>query len=1036
MARVISVLQRAHSIATVSRKLISGIAAVVLLLGLATTASAQQSSGSIRGTVDGADSATVVEVVDTTRGITKSEGTESDGSFRFDGLTPGTYEVRVLAGGQVVDTHVAKVRLGATTTLSMATTAEAIEEIVTTGKRIKAIDTSIAESGLVIDAETLLELPVMRDLSSVAMLAPGVTRGDYRFGGAGGKNDGIVSFAGASIAENTSFVNGLNLTNFRTGVGFSQVPFEFYETLQVKTGGYSAKYGRSLGGVMNARTKSGSNEFHAGVNMYYEKQMDESPETYLAANKQDAEDETNYDVFVSGPIWKDHLFFYALYSDNNLDKTYAGNTSERGFDYSVDQGFWGVKLDAYITDNHHLELTAFSDEREGIEANFGFDPSTGSFGAYLGDTVYNEGGKNWIATYTGDFTDNLSISVSYGENEANRTTDSATGHLPVVYEYQDGFVAVGDWTSFNIEVGDDKREMSRVDINWQVGRDHSLTFGIDNETNTADNFTINSGGVYWLRDPTNDYNACTPAECPSGANVRRRTYASGGSFETSSNAFYIQDVWEVSDNLTLELGLRNESFENLNGEGNVFVKVDNQLAPRLAVVWDPSGEGTSKFFANYGLYYLPIAANTNIRMSGGEVYIHEYFDWDGTSVDAEEVPTGLPSSPYNTIVYGNGEVPDTRSVTDNNIEPMYQSEIILGYTRFLDSGSSVGIKGIYRNLETTIEDVAIDAAVNTYYAGNWDTSVNAGDAFDPLNPTTTGCGDDGDGNSTRDCNSMDYFTGFHQYVLTNPGNAMSVYIPEQGETILLSTAELGYPLAERQYVAFELNYDRPFDGQFGMNLSYTWAHSWGNHEGYVQSDIGQDDAGITQNFDQPGMTDFSYGNLPNDRRHTIKGYGTYQLDNGLRFGAGIMWQSGRPKSCFGVHPTDVFAAAYGAFSFYCDQDGPDMVPGTGEPFVTDPDTGELVPDDVAVYIGTPSGRGKAGRTPDILNVDMNVQYTMDLGGTDVLLSLDMFNVFNSQNATVINEIAETFSGTPDVNYNKIRQYQQPRWLRLSARVRF
>ena len=62
------------------------------------------------------------------------------------------------------------------------------------------------------------------------------------------RTSGNVAFAGASIAENTSYVNGLNLTNFRTGVGFSKVPFEFYETMQVKTGGYSVKYGRSTGG--------------------------------------------------------------------------------------------------------------------------------------------------------------------------------------------------------------------------------------------------------------------------------------------------------------------------------------------------------------------------------------------------------------------------------------------------------------------------------------------------------------------------------------------------------------------------------------------------------------------------------------------------------------------------------------------------------------------------------------------------------------------------------------------------------------------
>ena len=177
---------------------------------------------------------------------------------------------------------------------------------------------------------------------------------------------------------------------------------------------------------------------------------------------------------------------------------------------------------------------------------------------------------------------------------------------------------------------------------------------------------------------------------------RAQTYvvvptSSGGSFETNSNAYYIQDVWEVNDKWTLELGIRNENFENLNGEGNTFVEVKDQWAPRLAAVWDPSGEGRQKIFANYGLYYLPIAANTNIRMSGGETYIHDYFDWDGVSQDAQFVPTNLGAQ-YDQVVFGNGEVPDTRSVTDNNIEPMYQSEFILGYQHFLDSGIELGVK--------------------------------------------------------------------------------------------------------------------------------------------------------------------------------------------------------------------------------------------------------------------------------------------------------------------------------------------------------
>jgi outer membrane receptor protein involved in Fe transport len=962
-----------------SRMLTRGLLAVVAILGLVTSAVAQQTSGSIRGEVYGADAGVTVEVVNEGTGVSKSESPDASGAFRIDGLQPGSYEVRVLSGGRVVDSQVVSVSLGGATTVWMATTEEMIEEIVTTGRRVSAIDTSIAESGLVIDTEVLLEMPVQRDLASVALLAPGASLGDYRFG-RGGQVGGIVSFAGASIAENTSFINGLNTTNFRTGVGFSQVPFEFYETIQIKTGGYSAKYGRSLGGVMNARTKSGSNDWKFGGNVYYQTDLDTSQPTYLAANDVDDNENTTFDVYASGPIIKDRLFFYALYSDDTFDQRYAGVESGRDYDYNVDEGFWGVKIDGYLTDNHHFEYTAFSDERTGVEAAFGFDADTNTRGAYIGDTNFEEGGMNWIASYTGDITDTFQISLSYGENEANRTTAPASADIPVVYQYVGGFEPLGEWSNFTVEAGDDKREMTRADISWQLGN-HTLEAGIDIEDTTSNNSTVNSGGVYWLLDPTNVYNACSPTDCPQGANVRRRTYESGGTFDTSSEAWYIQDIWNINENWTIELGLRNETFENLNGEGNVFVSVDDQWAPRFAAVWDPSGQGRQKVFFNYGLYYIPIAANTNIRMAGGETYIHDYFDWDGVSVDGQFVPQGLGPQ-YDQIVFGNGEVPDTRSVTDVNLEPMYQSELILGYQHFLDSGVELGVKGIYRNIETTIEDVAIDAAVIDYYnsTGTWDAALAGGDTVE------------------------DVFGGFHQYVLTNPGNAMRVYIPEQEEFIDLTAAQLNYPEAERQYAAVEFTFRRPFDGTWGLWGSYTWAHSWGNHEGYVKSDNGQDDAGITTNFDQPGLVTASRGNLPNDRRHTVKLYGTYALENGLRFSSNMLWQSGRPRNCFGVNPYDDFAAAYGAASHYCD--------------------GEAVP------------RGSLGTTPDVTQIDLNAQYAMDVGRTNILWSLDLFNVFNSQNPLLYNEIGETDAGLPNEDFNKIRQYQRPRAIRLSMRLAF
>ena len=96
----------------------------------------------------------------------------------------------------------------------------------------------------------------------MALLAPGVVKGDAGFGG--------ISFGGSSVAENAFYINGLNVTDFYNRNGFSEAPFAFYQEFQVKTGGYSVEFGRTTGGVINAVTRSGTNEFEFGAEVTLE----------------------------------------------------------------------------------------------------------------------------------------------------------------------------------------------------------------------------------------------------------------------------------------------------------------------------------------------------------------------------------------------------------------------------------------------------------------------------------------------------------------------------------------------------------------------------------------------------------------------------------------------------------------------------------------------------------------------------------------------------------------------------------------------
>jgi len=944
---------------------------------------ADDTTGQVRGKVIGSGDSVEMQSVD--RGISYGASV-SGGNFSVRSLPPGDYEIRLRSGGQLVDEQTISVGLGSATIVTLG---NSMEEVVVQGTRVAAVDTAIAESGMVISTDELTELPVARSLSSVTLLAPGVIRGDNAFGN-------NTSFAGSSVAENTSYINGLNTTNFRNGLGFSVVPFEFYESIQVKTGGYSAKYGRSTGGVINSITKSGSNEFKFGANAYMSGLMGTGKDTYGSYNKKDVSKGQTYDVWASGALWKDRVFFYVLGSNVGSEVEAYGKIGGLAYFGDNSTTFWGAKIDAYITDDHHIEYTAFTDERNLKEFPYLYtyeEDDDGSVRDALGDgfgqTTYRRGGDNWIATYTGRFGDRVELSVSYGENEANRTTQGATDNLPVLVAWtpDGGFDVSQGFNPFPslVDVGNDKREMLRANLSFDFG-DHVLEVGIDNEENTAVAATQFAGGFYYLLDPTGLYTALAypdngfSTEDNPVSNVRQRNYSVGGSFNTESEAYYIQDTWYVNDRLTLELGVRNESFVNNNSNGLPFVEIEDQIAPRFSAVFDPTGEGTSKLFASWGRYYLPIAANTNIRLAGGETYIHSWFPWDGVSRDEFDTPIFDAANPFDyTQVFADGDVPDTRGLTDANIEPMYQEELVLGYEVALDNGWTLGAKAMTRDLIVSIEDVAIDAGVIRYYnsTGTWDEAAAGGTV-------------------------EEVFTGFHQYVLTNPGNDMRIYIPEQDEFIDLSSEILDYPRAKRKYRAFELTAEKMAENWYVM-ASYTLASSKGNNEGYVRSDNGQDDAGLTTNFDQPGLTDFGYGYLPNHRRHTLKVFGNYRfadIANGsLRVGFNSSWTSGRPKNCFGQHPTDAFAAQYGDESFFCD--------------------------------GEESPRGSLGYTSDIFRFDVAAQYTFEMGDSELDLSLDIFNLFNLQKPTEVNESES--SGGVNPYSGLTTSYQSPRSYRVSLR---
>ena len=1008
----------------------------------ATPAAAQDytnvtASGRVQGTNGEPVANATVEVVSEAQGFTRTATVDNGGTFRVAQLPPGRYTFTVTAPG--FDTYTESgVLINQQSAANQFTlspeTATTGGDIVVTAGRVQVADFDRTTVGTVINLGELAQrVPVARDIASVVLLSPGTVAGDTAFGN-------FPTISGSSIAENQFFINGLNITNFRTQIGAVTIPFDFYETVEVKNGGFQAEFGRATGGIINATTKSGSNEFKGGIFFNWEPDelRSDSPNTLIEDHDVREFDRTEAVFQLSGPIIKDRLFFYGIYTSRDVmtkrgitalaSGSTPANPTLLGTQYFVERSrspFWGGKLDAIITDGHRLEGTFFDTRNLTQRDIYGtaasgrrYNPATNDPGNYASSTVFRTGGINYVGRYTGTFAPWLTVSAAYGVNEDRDTIEPTNPDVPSVIDQRGGgSVSIGNATA-NSDVSRDRREFYRgdVDLFFNFLGSHHIRGGYDRENLSTDITTTSNGigQVTLLTGSAGDAFGIT-----SGTYAQVRFFQNGGGFTSKNEAFYVQDNWSLFNNrLALQLGIRNDKFSNQTIDGTTFYKSGDQWGPRLGFSADPFGDNTTKVYGSFGRYFLPIAANTNNRLGGAELDQERFFRFTGLDANnspilsTQLVPTGgspcLNGLTGSCIVRANGEPGDPRSLIAGNLESQSLDEYILGIERRVGK-FRFNLFGVWRDLNASLEDSAVDPAIRAYCAS--DPSVTAA--------------------QRTFCNSN--WNGTHQYVLINPGNNAVVTLsdPLPGETNLrtvdLSAQALGYPRAVRYYRAVTLQVQRDFDGTWGGEFSYTWSDLRGNTEGGVRSDNGQDDTGATVDFDLPGLADGTYGFSPNHRRHNFKLFGSYAPTPWLTLGVNAQAVSPRKFGCLGTVPAsrDPDAAAfYGANGTYCNLNA------DGSVRTTPAATGEVLPPRQIVQ------RGTAFQSEWLYNLNVDASVRVPTDAVDAFFRVSVLNVLNMSQALDYEERGTLTPGGPRNDYRTITGYQAPRSVRFQLGVNF
>lgn len=1013
-------------------------------------------TGSIYGQVAQPGASIVIRNPNT--GFSRTIAADASGRYRFSALPAGRYTVELVQSGQTVTSQSdvvvtiatgTEINFGNSTATADATNLDGITVVASA----PTIDVSGTDTRTVFTAEMIEKLPLARDVTSLALLAPSViSSNSYRNPS---NNTDVPSFGGSAASENAYYINGYPVTNPLTNIGFTQLPYDAISQAQVLTGGYGAEFGRSTGGVINVLTKRGTNEWKAGGQVTWEPEWGraESNDYYypntgrFGADTEFPTDGTlyrhmrdndfwryTYGAYVGGPIVKDRLFFYAsgeIQKRQGVDNTLAVGTNPLIYDdngwrnYKYKLPRWMVKADWNITDNHTVEFTAVGDDIEytARESGFYYDGLRHDDIVVAGTTNKDQSDL-YIGKYTGYLTDNLTVTALYGEQEIT--------HSSIPYNFNPDCIQIGGWNnpeaqlpglsyiqpcsaanSIGVDGRADRTKGGRFDVEYRLGA-HSLRAGVDILEAESRVGVGPVGGYDWNYRFLENKNAPidlgngvgTPAsgggsglgvaDGSRGYYVTKDIFSTAATVKTVQRAFYLEDRWQVSDNFLLSLGLRNEGFENYNGDGVVYIEQKNQWAPRLGFSWDVRGDSSLKVFGNAGRYHLALPSNVAVRAASGSLFTTEYFTYTGINPDGS--PSGLnpipllpgaKTCPGTNQVSSNrecGQAPDPNIVAAQDLQSHFQDEFALGFEHQLTPLFNYGVKGTYRELKSAIDDICA--------------------------PILDG----------------------HCY-LFNPGEDATFLEPRGDgtyEELHFSAEELGMPKLKRKYWAIDLYAEHPLNNGWYGKVEYTFSKNYGNTEGQLSSELdtgitgggGQADVSVTQDWDLAQLMEGADGYLPNHRRHQIKAFGYYQLSDEFTLGASAVIQSGRPVTCNSYYPTADEGLYNSPSYFYCG------LPGTRTDPATDPNY--VPPSDDYAY----SPRGSRGETPWTYLVNLNASYRPHWAGDNVTFGLDVLNIFDRQTSQLTYKNSASSVVGWNRRYRQEMNYTAPRTVRFSVRYDF
>jgi hypothetical protein len=602
-------------------------------------------------------------------GLSRTSTTDDDGRYTITQLPAGTYEVAVEAQGfsKAVAERV-ELNVGATLTQNFEVKPGELTATVVVSSEGTLVETTTSELGKSITPEEVKNLPLLnRTFASLSIIAPEARPtgtfdptkthvGNIAFSGGDGRQVDVNVDGG----DNKDNVVGSLLQNFA---------YESIQEFQVLQHRWTAESGRSVGGVVNVVSKSGTNDLHGSGFFNFRNQSLRARDFFesRSADEKPKYDREEFGGSVGGRIVRDKLFFFTalerfrerqnlLVPADRLAQIAAipGVTASPTIPLPYNDTLLTVKIDHRLSDKQNMFY------RYSFQKN---DSPNDQFDITLPADL--EGGNtnnNRLHSFV------VSHTYTPGPRVVNQFSfhfqDFVNEILGVTTDPNIVFPTVQSGANVNVPQQTKERKFQfRNDISVLRGK-HGLKFGVNyihTELNGFFFFGANGHQVFFFDDPLTIVNNLESSNCPLDptdltGQRRIRCYTAGfatpgavnqitfstGAGDTSQPpfhqlAFYVQDDYKVTPRLTLNLGLRwdanikmlidqtnNRTMEilaQLNHErARAITSHDlttttasyKEFQPRVGFAWDINGTGRTVIRGGYGIFYDQIFQNLTL----------------------------------------------------------------------------------------------------------------------------------------------------------------------------------------------------------------------------------------------------------------------------------------------------------------------------------------------------------------------------------------------------------------------------------------